>query len=105
MDVTIESTKTSLKIPLGGFIPWGFQYAGGGMAPNIYMSNKALEKLAANPFVYKVNIDVEDNFEKQALEKIKSLTDNDHEITRISKIEQQEMMHDAKITMYILGGE
>ncbi|APM40660.1 ABC transporter permease [Clostridium kluyveri] len=104
MDVTIESTKTSLKIPLGGFIPWGFQYAGGGMAPNIYMSNKALEKLAANPFVYKVNIDVEDNFEKQALEKIKSLTDNDHEITRISKIEQQEMMHDAKITMYILGG-
>jgi len=104
MDVTIESTKTNFEVHLGGFIPWGFQYAGGGMAPNIYMSNKALEKLVDNPFVYKVNIDVEDNFEKQALEKIKSLTDNDHEITRISKIEQQEMMHYAKMTMYILGG-
>lgn len=104
MDVTIESTKTTFEVPLGGFVSWGFQSAAGGMAPNIYMSNEALKKLVDNPFIYKVNIDVEDNFEKQALEKIKSLTDNDHEITRISKIEQQEMMHDAKITMYILGG-
>lgn len=43
MDVTIESTKATFKIPLGGFIPWGVQYAGGGMAPNIYISNQALK--------------------------------------------------------------
>lgn len=104
MDVTIESTKATFKIPLGGFIPWGVQYAGGGMAPNIYISNQALKKLVGNPFIYKINIDVEKNFQKQVLGKIKSLTDKDNEITRISKIEQQEMMHDAKMAMYILGG-
>lgn len=104
MEVTVESTKATFKISLGGFIPWGVQYAGGGMAPNIYMSNEAIKKLVGDPYIYKVNINVEKNFQKQILEKIKSLTDKDNEITRISKIEQQQMMHDVKMAMYILGG-
>lgn len=104
MDITITSTNGNLQIPLGGFIPFGFQHAGGGMAPNIYMSKAALEKLMPDPLVYKVNMDVEDNLEEQALEKIKVLTDNDYEITRTSKLEQQEMMSDTKLMMYILGG-
>lgn len=70
----------------------------------IFIYQIKLLKISRESFIYKINIDVEKNFQKQVLGKIKSLTDKDNEITRISKIEQQEMMHDAKMAMYILGG-
>jgi putative ABC transport system permease protein len=38
------------------------------------------------------------------LKKIKELTENDYEISRTSRLEQQEEMSDAKRMMYILGG-
>ncbi|QAT49464.1 ABC transporter permease [Caproiciproducens sp. NJN-50] len=104
MDVSVQSSGTGKRFTLGGFVPLGFQYAGGGMAPNIYVSEEALRSLASDPKIYKVNLDTEDGMEEQALEKIKSLTGGDHEITRISKLEQQEAMTDAKLMLYILGG-
>lgn len=104
MDVSVSSEGKSSKMALGGFVPWGFEYAGGGMAPNIYVSEEKLEKLAADPKIYKVNMDIEDGREKEALEEIKALTDDDHEISRTSRLEQQETMSDTKLMMYILGG-
>ncbi len=104
MHVNVPSSNASLNIKLGGFVPFGFQYAGGGMAPNIYVSNEMLEKLVSEPKIYKVNMDAEDGLEEQALEKIKTLTEGDYEISRTSKLEQQEAMTDTKRMMYILGG-
>ncbi|MBS7526218.1 ABC transporter permease [Fusibacter paucivorans] len=104
MDIFISSAGTSKQFALGGFAPFGFQYAGGGMAPNIYVSEAALQALVSVPKIYKVNIDVEDGQEEQALEEIKTLMDGDNEISRTSKLEQQEAMMDVKLMLYILGG-
>ena len=73
MDVTLSSTGKTLKIPLGGFVPLGFQYAGGGMAPNIYVSEEALQKLVPDAKIYKVNIDVKDGLKQYALKKSRRL--------------------------------
>lgn len=104
MNVTVSSSGASLQVALGGFVPSGFQSVGGSLAPNIYVSEKVLEKLVSDPKIYIVNVDVEDDLEEEALEKIKSMTDNDYEMSRISKLEQQEAMSDTKLIMYILGG-
>ncbi len=104
MKVAVSSSGASRNIGLGGFVPFGFQYAGGGMAPNIYVSEEALDKLVPDPKIYKVNLDVEDRLEEQALEKIKAMTEDDYEISRTSKLEQQKAMSDTKRMMYILGG-
>lgn len=104
MNVEIPSAGAKLNIALGGFVPFGFQYAGGGMAPNIYVSEEMLGKLVPQPKIYKVNMDVEDGLEEQALEKIKAMTKGDYEISRTSKQEQQQAMSDTKLMMFILGG-
>jgi len=104
IDISIFSSGAGKRFDLGGFVPFGFQYAGGSIAPNIYVSEKALASLVPEPKIYKVNMDVKDGLEKQALEKIKKLTEGDYEITRTSKLEQQEAMTDAKLMLYILGG-
>lgn len=104
MNISISSAGTSKQFALGGFVPFGFQYAGGGMAPNIYVSEAALQTLVSDPKIYKVNMDVEDGQEEQALEEIKTLTEGDNEISRTSKLEQQTSMTDAKLMLYILGG-
>ncbi len=104
MNVKILSSDTDLQIDLGGFVPFGFQFAGGSTAPNIYVSEKALAKMMPDPKIYRINMDVEDGLEERALEKIKILTDGDFEITRTSELEQRRMLRDAKLIMYILGG-
>ncbi len=104
MDISISSTGATEQFDLGGFVPFGFKYAGGSMAPNIYVSEQTLATLVPDPKIYKVNMDVENDLEKQALEKVKTLTDDDYEISRTSKLEQQQAMSDTKLLMYILGG-
>lgn len=104
MEVVVTSSDAHFSIALGGFVPFGFQYAGGGMAPNIYVSEEMLEGLVPEPKICKVNMDAEDGLEEQALEKIKELTEGDYEISRTSRLEQQEAMSEVKWIMYVLGG-
>ncbi len=104
MDIVVTLSGARSKFALGGFVPFGFQYKGGGMAPNIYVSEEMLERLVPEPKIYKVNMNAEDVLEEKALEIIKRLTEEDYEISRTSRLEQQEAMSDAKRMMYILGG-
>jgi len=104
LDITVSSSGVVAQFALGGFVPYLFQYAGGCMAPNIYVSEQTLAKLVADPKIYKVNMDVEDDLEQQALEQVKKLTDDDYDISRTSKLEQQQAMSDTKMLLYILGG-
>ncbi|MDK2952575.1 MAG: putative transport system permease protein [Kosmotogales bacterium] len=104
MNVKILSSDTDLQIDLGGFVPFGFQFAGGSTAPNIYVSEKALAKMMPDPKIYRINMDVEDGLEERALEEIKILTYGDYEITITSELEKRRMLHDTKLIMYILGG-
>lgn len=104
LDVTLEKTGTVQSLKLGGFVPFAFEYAGGNMAPNLYVSEKALKKWIPDPFLYSIHIDVKDKYEKQALEDMKSLFKNDNEIAINSRLEQQEAMSSTKLMMFILGG-
>ena len=86
------------------FLPFGFQFAAGSMAPNIYVSQEVLNNLVANPYIYKINMDVKEGEQEKVLNTIKEMTKNDNDISRISRIERQAEMRDSKLMLYILGG-
>lgn len=104
MNVKILSSDTDLRVDLGGFVPFGFKFAGGSMAPNIYVSEKALAKMMPDPKIYRIDMDVENGLEERAFEEIKILTDGDYEIGSTSELEKRKMLNDTKLIMYILGG-
>lgn len=104
LDATLIKTGSVQTLQLGGFVPLAFQYAGGSMAPNLYVSEKALKKWIPDPFLYGIQMDVKDKYEKQALKDIKSIFKNDKEVAINSRLEQQEAMSSTKLMMFILGG-
>ncbi|MGD1819872.1 MAG: ABC transporter permease [Pleomorphochaeta sp.] len=104
VDISILSNNIERKFTIGGFLPFGFQFAAGAMAPNIYVSQEVLNSLVDNPYIYKINMDVKAGESEKALNTIKKMTENDNDISRISRIERQAEMRDSKLMLYILGG-
>ncbi len=104
VNISILSNKIERKFTIGGFLPFGFQFAAGSMAPNIYVSQEVLNNLVDNSYIYKINIDVKEGEQEKALNTIKKMTENDNDISRISRIERQAEMRDSKVMLYILGG-
>jgi len=104
IEITMFPAETVLKIPFGGFIPAYYKVHFGGIAPNIYVSQSFMESLFDDPTIYKVELDVEEKYQKEALDRIDTITNGVHEITRVSRYETREEMKGAKTMMYILGG-
>lgn len=98
-----NNSGPNAKIPLGGFVPFDFEHVGSGLAPTVFVSNTLMSKLYRNPLITKLNIDVALAEEQQALNVLKQMTDDNHEISRSSKLEQQARFNGAKITLYALG--
>ncbi len=104
VDISIISNNLEKNFKIGGFLPFGFQFAAGSMAPNIYISQNVLKNLVDILLIYKINMDVKEGESENTLNKIKKLTQGDNEISRISRIESQSEMKDSKLMLYILGG-
>ncbi len=92
-------------IAVGGFAPQYFRNNTQTFAPSIICSSSLLKRLFADhPIITSVNINVENGFDKQVLEALKTLTDGDYEFGRSSRIESREELKQAKIIMFCLGG-
>lgn len=98
-----NSNGPNTKIQLGGFVPSYFENIGNGLAPTIYVSNTLMNKWYHDPMISKLNIDVAPEKQQQALNTLKQMTDNDHEISRSSKLEQQARLSGLKMTLFALG--
>jgi len=104
IDIKFIPSETELNIALGGFVSAFYKTNFAGFAPNIYISSSLMESIFPDPTVYKVELDVEEKYQKDAVDTIESITKNVLEITRVSRYETREDMKSAKMMMYILGG-
>lgn len=93
-----------VKVPIGGFVPYFFKRIGGSIAPTVFVSNTLMKELYGEPIVLKLQIDVAEGYEEQALDIIKQVTAGDYEISRISKPETREEFREARMMLFILGG-
>lgn len=93
-----------INLPLGGFVPWSFNVIGSGLAPTILVSNALMNKLYEEPIILKINFNVSNEYEQQALDTLKQVMSGDDEISRISKIETMNQLNNAKMVLYVLGG-
>ena len=91
------------KIPIGGFVPAGFQGVGFSLAPTIWVSNKLMEKLYHDPMISTLYVDVAPAKQQQALEVLKQFTDGDSQISRTSRLETREKLNGARTVLYTLG--
>lgn len=94
----------TVKVAVGGFVPLSFERIGFVLAPTIFVSNNFMKTIYGEPVIYRLYIDVEEGYEKQALEYIRDLTDKDYEISRRSRLESQDELRDVKMILFILGG-
>lgn len=94
----------AIKVPVGGFVPQFFERIGHSLAPTVFVSNTLMDAIYGEPIVSKLHIDVAQGYDKQALDTLKQITDEDYEISRTSKLEAQEELRGAKMMLYILGG-
>lgn len=98
-----DSSKTTLK--LGGFIPGSTSFkGGGGLAPNIYISNKKMRQLYNDPFIYAIKMDVEDGLEEKVYSQLKEIIGGDKEITLDSRLQMLEQFNSSKLMFYVFGG-
>ena len=74
----------------------------GGGAPNIYVSKEALKKLSPNAIIGKLEFDVDDQYEAQALEQLNLLTVDDYSLDVFSKAEMQKTMQNETMMLSIL---
>ncbi|MGE5613131.1 MAG: FtsX-like permease family protein [Bacillota bacterium] len=93
-----------VKVPVGGFVPYFFERIDSSIAPTVFVSNTLMKKIYGEPAVLKLQIEVAEGYEEQALDTIKQLSAGDYEISRVSKPETREELREAKIMLYILGG-
>lgn len=94
----------SIKVPVGGNVSQSFERIGHSLAPTVIVSNTLMDAVYGDPIVSKLHIDVAQGYDKQALDTLKQITDEDYEISRTSKLEAQEELHGVKMMLYILGG-
>ncbi len=99
-----QPCNESIKVPVGGFVPQFFERIGYSLAPTVFVSNTLMYAVYGEPIVLKLNIDVAQGYDKQALDTLKQITDEDFEISRTSKLEAQEELRGVKMILYILGG-
>jgi len=106
-DITFNLSENEKKttVKLGGFIPVRTAFkGGGGIAPNIFISNNKMNQLLSDPLIYAVTIDAENASEAQILSQLKHIIGEDNEITLDSRLEMLEQFASSKMMLYILGG-
>lgn len=117
LDMSQQSLKLgdtfNLKLPndermhsfeIGGIAEQPFKLMFGGLAPNIYISEKAMKQLIADPIIYKINMSADKEEHPAIQEQLERLTAGSRDITLESKQQWIEMMESAKLMFYILGG-
>ncbi|KKO54792.1 ABC transporter permease [Paenibacillus sp. DMB20] len=104
MNFKILNNERQYKIRLGGFLPKNFQVSRGGLAPNIYISEQAMDRLVDEPFVERVNIQSDDKQAESILAELKGTVDSIGGLTINAKIEMEENFASLKLMLSILGG-
>lgn len=93
----------SIKIPLGGFVPYSFKNIGSGFAPTVFISNTLMSKIYQEPVISEINLDVSKEYEQPTLNLLKQFTNDDNEIYLTSKLEAMRELSSAKMVLYVLG--
>jgi putative ABC transport system permease protein len=98
------SGSQKITIPLGGFVPFDYQGIGSGLAPTVLVSNTLMREWFGEPVISRVNLDVSDDYEQNALAALKQITSDDYGISLTSKMESLGELQGAKMVLMILGG-
>jgi len=104
MNYIILNNGRQYKIRLGGFLPKNFQISRGGLAPNIYISDQAMDRLVDEPFVERVNIQSDDELAESILAELKERVESIGSLTVNAKIEMEKDFASLKLMLSILGG-
>lgn len=86
--LTVIATNKNFDVTIGGQIHLERDAMNGGAAPWLVVSNHVIKNYAPDAVVYSVKINADKGKEQNVLNDIVSLTESDHSISRISKIEQ-----------------
>lgn len=97
-----DSAKHSFEI--GGIADQPFKLPFSGMAPNVYVSEKAMKQLIADPIVYKMNMSANEKQHPAIQQKLETMTAGMRDAAIESKQQWSERMKSAKLTFYVLGG-
>lgn len=74
------------------------------VAPNVYISHTAMEKLMNDPLISKVYINADPKDWKPITDQLEGLIGGDGELKLESKLYMEKFMESAKLTFYIMGG-
>ncbi|MHC1694129.1 MAG: FtsX-like permease family protein [Eubacteriales bacterium] len=102
-ELTFTRDGKTLEIPLGGFLPNYYSGMGGGLAPSVYVSDKVLERLFNDPVIMKVELDINEDDQQNAVAVLEALIKNNYDVSLQSKVGVREMLKNAKFMMLILG--
>jgi len=101
----VPGDSAEREFEVGGTVPPQFQVPFGSFAPNVYISEKAMEEwLGREPTAYRTAIQAEEGKQEQILGKLENLIANDNDLKLSSKLDWAEQLRSAKIVFYILGG-
>lgn len=92
-----------VHIPVGAVAPSSL-FVGGGLAPTVIVSQAYLRTLYDQPAVYELRLNVSDEYQRQTLQILKQMAQDDPEIAFTARIEAIEEMQGIITTLYVLGG-
>lgn len=99
-----SNPKPKIKISLGGFVPFESKGISSGIAPTILISNSLMREWFNEPIISKINLDVSNDYQQNALIELKQIIGSDYEISLTSKMESMEELNSAKMVLLVLGG-
>lgn len=98
------ASNTQIKIPLGGFVPLDFKSISSSLAPTVIVSNAFMRECFGEPIVWRINLDVSDDYEQDAMVALKQIIGEDYELSLTSKMESIEELNSAKTGLLVFGG-
>ena len=99
-----NSTPSKRKVALGGFVPFDYKGIGSGLSPNVVVSNSYLREWFGKPTVARLDLNVSEGYEQNALIALKQIIGNDNQITLSSRLGSTEELNQAKMAILALGG-
>ncbi len=106
-EITIQTQNGQHSfVVANGFLSDGFRAGGGnerGTAPDLYISQAALQKLFPQYRVFRVAFDTDGQHDENILQELKQITASQANIDIISRYERREEMRDYLTTANVLG--
>ena len=104
IEIMCISSEKTFNIPIGGFAPDFYKWTSDMNAPTVFVSNMFLKQYADDPLIVSVDVNVDEKYGMQALSAMRNIVDSNKELLLISRIEERQVVQNAKTILYTLGG-